>query len=88
MTDNSMFTTGPFVSASLSIQGAAAGLYSAALLIESIRSEEKYEQQLQEAIDRELGEDEIALRQREVDYYRGLLDITIASLTYGDEMEQ
>jgi len=88
MIDNSMFTCGPFVSASMEIQSIAAGIYSAVLLSESIHSEKEYEQRLQTAIDQDRDKEEIAILQREADYYRGLLDITIASLAYVDGLDQ
>lgn len=88
MINNNMFTSGPFVSASMTVQSIAAGMYSAVLLSESIQSEKKYEDRLQSAIEQDLGEEEIAILQREADYYKGLLDITIASLTYADELDQ
>jgi hypothetical protein len=83
-----MFTCGPFISASIEIQSIASGIYSAVLLSESVQSEKKYEQRIQTAIEENLGEEEIAILQREADYYRGLLDITIASLAYMDGFDQ
>lgn len=88
MINGNIFTCGPFVSASMTIQSIAAGMYSAVLLSESIESEKKYEDRLRTAIDQDLGEEEIAILQREADYYKGLLDITIASLTHMDELDQ
>jgi hypothetical protein len=72
----------------MEIQSIASGIYSAVLLSESVQSEKKYEQRLQTAIEENLGEEEIAILQREADYYRGLLDITIASLAYTDGLDQ
>jgi hypothetical protein len=80
MNSNSIFTCGPFVSASIAIQSIGSGIYSAVLLSESVQSEKLYEQRLQTAIEQDLGEEEIATLQREADYYHGLLAITIASL--------
>ena len=63
-------------------------MYSSILIAESVKSQKEFEARLATAIQDQESEEKIETLRREADYYKGLLDITIAGLTAPDGFDQ
>ena len=85
---STIFTCGPFASASVSLHGFSMSMYSSILIAESVKSQKEFEARLATAIQDQESEEKIETLRREADYYKGLLDITIAGLTAPDGFDQ
>ena len=85
---STIFTCGPFVSASLGADSLSRGLYCAMLLSQSVESQRANEERLQKAIEESADQTYIDSIQREADYQNSLLDLAITSLSFGEEIEQ
>jgi len=83
-----IFTCGPFVSASFSADSLSRGLYCALLLSQSVDSQQANQSRLQKAIEENTDQERIDTLQREADHYNSLLELTLASLAIAEEMEQ
>ena len=88
MISSTIFTCGPFMSASAAIDAVATGIYSALLISESVQSQQAFQQKIDMALSRDATQEEIDNLRREAEYQGGLLDITLAALGSADGADQ
>ncbi len=89
MMRDSIFTCGPFLSASLNVDRFSQNVYYNYLLASSLETYVEYENKLKSAIEQDMSDEHIANLEKESQYFSGLIDlaISVGANPDGEEIE-
>ena len=84
---DTIFTCGPFLSASLNVDRFSQNVYYNYLLASSLETYVEYENKLKSAIEQDMSDEHIANLEKESQYFSGLIDLAISVGTNPDGEE-